>query len=165
MNFRERIVEASRKVHETLGYVAPRSVGTTRLSEVLSFQREEADHAELDLPIRALFFDNSRHIHQIPRGWFQSGDVAEVIIRRFHGPSFFPDNNARMNMYVGVFCRVAIRPYHHSTFGRDLDPDDPELLRMFRHNLRNPHKSEGFYRRFLPEDFQKYIEAGHWYTR
>ena len=150
-------------VHE-LGYEDPRSIGTARVRKVVSYRRGETDRVELNLPIKAPLIDDSRDFHEVPRGRFQEGDIAEVIIKQFRGPPFLSDATAFI-MEIGEFCRVAIRLSTPSTFGEDLDPKNPELQRMFEANIRNPWHSEGFYRRFLPEEFQAFVEVGPGYKR
>lgn len=152
MGLVERLTEPGDKVEESKFYL-PQTVGTARVKRVFSFKWWENDLLELDIPTRDPIIDNSVNIRAVPRGWFKKGDIAEVVAKRYRG-SFLEI----IQPEFGIFCRVMVRPFRPDAYGGGVHPESKIFNAMFAENPKRPRFNEGFYRRFLPEDFRKFKE-------
>jgi len=154
MNLRERLQEFQECLEDSK-YEKPQTVGTALVRKV--GPEVYITKVELDIPTKGPFTDLSLEIACVPAGLFREGCVAEIIVRRFRGgiiPSF--DDLAMQRN--GGYCRVAIRPFKPDNFGKNLD--DPYEAVMFLQNVKNPVNHQSFYKRFLPQDYERFKKEG-----
>lgn len=152
MGVSERISELADRVEERKFHL-PETVGTARVKNVFSFEHSDRDSLELDIQIRGPIIDDSQYIHAVPRGWFEKGDIVEVIAKRYKGTFI-----SNIPPELKIHCRVAVRPFLPLMYGRGVDTNSQIFNSMFEESLKRPKSSEGFYRRFLPDDFREFVE-------
>jgi hypothetical protein len=163
MQITERIAQVRYEIND-LCYEPPQSIGRVRVHRVISSSYETTDEVELDIK-KGAYNDDSGIVFQVPRGWFETSHFAELIIQLNRGLVFLATPTERVNAEVGPFCRIAIRPYQASTYGKEIDSNDPQFRLMFSNNTRNPLDSPGFYRKYLAQTYDQYWESVPWMWR
>ena len=149
MNFIERLLGNDQEgpfTKEQSKYFQPRSVGSARVREILSFGHNP-QFVVVYLDIKKMDpGDRSQEINRVPAEWFGVGDSAEVIVSEYKGSPVDP--RSWPIVLNGGFCAVAIRPFNPSTYGKGLDLTDPIFQAMLDVNVKGPKFAPSLYQKF-----------------
>lgn len=134
---------------ENLRYFPPMTVGTRLVRHVIQ-NDQEPQTAQVHLAFPEEVEESSKIIHNVPLGWIEKGNTAEIIVRKSKSnyEYLYPIPTTFLTPKSWL---VAIRKFDPHLFGQEVDPSDPDFNQMFRSNYKTLEIASAFLKLFQLE--------------